>query len=65
MQTYVANKKENQSVHFIIKDLDGNIVTETNKSEKAYHEHGRKLYHPSYFINGRNGRYRIYQGTVA
>ena len=35
MQAYVANKKEGQSVHFMIKDAEGNVVTETYKSEKA------------------------------
>ena len=35
LQAYVANKKENQSVHFVIKDAEGNVVTETAKAEKA------------------------------
>ena len=35
LQTYVKNKTEAQNVHFIIKDAEGNVVTETYKSEKA------------------------------
>ncbi len=35
LQAYVVDKKENQSVHFIIKDAEGNIVTETTKAENA------------------------------
>ena len=35
LQAYVANKKENQSIHFVIKDAEGNVVAETTKAEKA------------------------------
>ncbi len=33
LQAYVTNKKENQSVHFIIKDASGVVVAETRKAE--------------------------------
>ena len=35
LQAYVANKTENQTVHFVLKDASDNIVAETCKAEKA------------------------------
>ena len=35
LQAYVADKTESQTVHFVLKDADGNVVAETSKSEKA------------------------------
>ena len=35
LQAYVADKTEQQTVHFVVNDEDGNVVTETCKAEKA------------------------------